>query len=125
MPQILQKAALEKPKEEDEALKQKAVTYIQFNDLADFEPEHAFHTDFDNFVSTQMQERISDPEQWHDQFTALDDMRRMNKHHTEKFHTIVPTYAQFLVNSVDNLRSGISKNSLMLLNEFFQQPTND
>ena len=33
---------------------------------------------------------------------------------------IIPKFAQFLKDSVDNLRSGISKNSLMFLNEFFQ-----
>lgn len=44
----------------------------------------------------------------------------MNKFNFRSFVAAVPAYAVFLVDSVDNLRSGISKLSLMLLNEFFQ-----
>ena len=43
--QILEKGAAEKSKEENDALLQKAVTYIQFGDLMDFDAEHQFMTD--------------------------------------------------------------------------------
>jgi len=33
---------------------------------------------------------------------------------------MLPTFSQFFKDSVENLRSGISKSSLMFLNEFFK-----
>lgn len=64
----IQKAALEKPKEEDEALKQKAVTYVAFEDLQPFEEGHLFNTDQDRFVKVEIADMVKDPEQWHLQF---------------------------------------------------------
>jgi hypothetical protein len=116
----LEKAALEKPKEEDEALKQKAVTYVAFEDLQPFDQDHSFMADQDHFINVEIADMIKDPELWHLQFQALDEFRRMNKFYLRSFVAAVPTYTEFLVCSVDNLRSGISKLSLMLLNEFFQ-----
>ena len=42
----MDKGLAERTKEEDEALRQKAVTYIQFNELEDFPDDHLFKMDF-------------------------------------------------------------------------------
>ena len=53
MTEIIQ-ANTEKPKEEDEALKQKAVTYIQLDDLPDFDADHLFITDNDKYTNSHL-----------------------------------------------------------------------
>jgi len=50
----LEKGAQEKPKEEDEALKQKAVTYVQYDDLIDFETENEFTSNQSSFIDTTL-----------------------------------------------------------------------
>lgn len=65
---LIAEAQKEKSKAEDEALRQKMVTYVQFEDLEDFAPEHQFFTDFDQYVNQGLQENIRDPEEWHAQF---------------------------------------------------------
>jgi len=45
--EINQRAQLEKTKDEDDALRQKAVTYIQHADLKDFGEDHLFRTDLE------------------------------------------------------------------------------
>jgi uncharacterized protein involved in cysteine biosynthesis len=123
--QMMEKGALEKPKEEDEALKQKAVTYVQFEDLTDFEQSHMYYTDLENYIETELPFMIKDPEEWHLQFQALDSLRRINKFHKDIMVKIVPKFATFIFMSVKNERSGISKNSLMLLIEFFDSPNDN
>jgi hypothetical protein len=63
---------------------------------------------------------MKDAEKWYLQFEAIDDLRRINKFHHEQMLQITPYFSHFIFCSVDNLRSGISKNSLMMLNEFFK-----
>jgi hypothetical protein len=48
-------------------------------------------------------------------------MRRINKLHPSKIVAILAQFTIFMKESVENLRSGISKNALMLVTEFFQQ----
>jgi hypothetical protein len=47
-------------KEEDDALKQKVVTYTSFADLQDFDDAHQFKTDLDAFVNQEMSKRMAD-----------------------------------------------------------------
>lgn len=42
---IIEMGAAEKSAEEDRKLKAQAVTYVQYDELVDFEPDHQFHTD--------------------------------------------------------------------------------
>jgi hypothetical protein len=53
-------------KEEDDALKQKVVTYTQFEDLNDFPHEHLFKTDLNAFVNQEMAKRMADQEAWNE-----------------------------------------------------------
>lgn len=96
------------------------MTYIQETDLTDFEAEHPFAKDKEVFMSSQLADKIRDPEQWFLQFEALDDMRRVNKYYPEFIFKFLGQYEAFIKESVDNLRSGISKNSLMFVNELLQ-----
>ena len=72
-------AKMEKDKDEDEKLKQQAVTYTSFDELADFEGTHAFKIDPEQFMTTGIADKIRDAEEWHRQFEAIDDFRRLNK----------------------------------------------
>ena len=71
-------------------------------------------------MSSQLADKIRDPEQWFLQFEALDDLRRVNKFYPELLFRFMGQYEPFIKESVDNLRSGISKNSLMFVHEFFK-----
>lgn len=42
----------EKSKEEDDLLKERAVTFTKFDDLADFEADHPFTQDSESFVNS-------------------------------------------------------------------------
>ena len=55
----------EKSQEEDKALKDKAVTYTQFDDLNDFVQDHQFYKDQKSFFSEHLNKMIVDPEEWH------------------------------------------------------------
>lgn len=79
--QILEAGVLEKGKEEDERLKAQAVTYIQFNDLAEFEADHPYTANNEAYWNTIVLDKIKDSEEWNLQFEALNDFRRINKHH--------------------------------------------
>ena len=56
---------MEKGKEEDEALKQKAVTYVMYEELTDFDKDHIFHLDFNKFVNSVLPDKMRDPEEWY------------------------------------------------------------
>mmetsp|Transcript_14508 Transcript_14508/g.22516 ORF Transcript_14508/g.22516 Transcript_14508/m.22516 type:complete len:282 (+) Transcript_14508:56-901(+) len=117
---LVEMGQAEKSKEEDEALKQKAVTYVSFEELEDFKDDHLFNTNFDQFIKQDMQDRINDPEEWHAQFEGLDHLRKMSKFHKAKMVEWSAYFAPFLKASVDNLRSGISKDALMFTTEFLK-----
>ena len=63
---------------------------------------------------------IQDPEKWKEQFDTIDILRRMLKFHPEILFSNLSSFNSFLKLSVDNLRSGISKNSLMFSNELLK-----
>ena len=63
---------------------------------------------------------ISDPEEWHRQFEALNQFRILHKFHGQVLMNNIAPFLQFLKASVENLRSGISKNALMLTTELFK-----
>ena len=67
-----------------------------------------------------MIEDTKDSELWKEQFDTIDTLRRIHKFHPQKFIDNVAIFNEFLKLSVQNLRSGIAKNSLMLSNEFLK-----
>ena len=67
-----------------------------------------------------MKGMMADPEDWLAQFNAINNLRIMSKyHHGTALMANLDAFTPFLKASVDNLRSNISKNSLMFCNEFF------
>ena len=66
-----------------------------------------------------MQTRIGNPEEWHAQFEGLDFLRIINKYHPDTLMQHLDHFSTFLRDSIDNLRSGISKDALMFTTEFF------
>ena len=119
--QVINKKGMpEKTKEEEEKLKEQAVTYIQYDELTDFEADHPFNTKFSEYIEKDMIKDTLDSELWKEQFDTIDTLRRIHKFHPQKFIDHVGLYNEFLKLSVQNLRSGIAKNSLMLSNEFLK-----
>ena len=104
--------------ETEKALIEKVVTYMQFTDLEEFSEGHAFHFDTDKFMTNNLPSMMNgDPEDWGTQFEALDMLRVCNKHHSGLLIESLHLYQQFVKDSVDNLRSNISKNGLMFCTE--------
>jgi len=62
--------------------------------------------------------KMSDPEEWNAQFEAIDLLRIMNKYHFDTLMENLHCFTKFLKDSIENLRSGISKNALMFTTEF-------
>ena len=63
--------------------------------------------------------KIIDPEEWLNQFNALDCLRIINKYHSHDLIENLELFIQFAKDSVENLRSNISKNALMFCTELF------
>lgn len=77
-----------------------------------------------DFLNKEMVDLISNPEEWHNQFSALDNLRIINKFHVDTLMFYLSQFAPFIKSGVDNLRSGISKNALMLTTELFSNKEN-
>ena len=88
--------------------------------MEDFAGDHSFHSDRSNSLTVTLPNLIKDPELWKEQFDTIDVLRQMNKFHAEVLLEHIPSFLTFLKLSVENLRSGISKNSLMFCTEFMK-----
>ena len=100
-------------------MKEQVVSYTPFAELEDFEAEHQFKAEFDVFMSKTMKQMMADPEDWLAWFNAMNNLRIMSKYHSAVLMENLEYFTPFVKISVDNLRSNISKNSLMFCNEFF------
>ncbi len=67
----------------------------------------------------KMKELMGDPEDWLAMFNALNNLRVMNKYHSAVLMENLEFFSNFVKQSVENLRSNISKNALMFCTEFF------
>jgi hypothetical protein len=65
---------------------------------------------------------LSLSENWKDKFEAIEQLRILNKFHFDQFCSKLPEATPFIEESIDNLRSNISKNSLLLVSEIFAVP---
>ena len=61
----------------------------------------------------------TDPEDWLAQFNAINNLRILSKFHSQTLMENLEVFTPFMKSAVDNLRSNISKNSLMFCTEFF------
>lgn len=105
--------------EEDKRLQEQVVSYTPFAELQDFDSEHEFNKDFDSFMSKTMKQMMADPEDWLGWFNAINNLRVMSKYKSAVLMENLEFFTSFIKTSVDNLRSNISKNSLMFCTEFF------
>lgn len=76
-----------------------------------------FKTDLEQYLKVVITSVFEDPENWTGIFDAINEMRIMNKYHVATLMKYLNKLTDFIKNSVDNLRSGISKNALMLTTE--------
>ena len=67
-----------------------------------------------------MKDKMSDSEAWGDQYIALDNLRIMMKFHSADLMEHLDFFAAFIRDSVNNLRSNISKNGIVLCAEIFK-----
>ena len=95
------------------------MTYTSFDELNDFEDSHTFKQDLKQYLTQDIVIKMSDPEEWNEQFEAINQLRVMNKFHYDVLMKNLISFSKFIKDSVDNLRSGISKNALMFTTEFF------
>ena len=116
---ILEKGQSERTIEENEALMKKSVIYVQFEELKDFEDDHLFKTNLTDYMENDLKNRMANAEEWDRQFEAINFLRIKNKYHIDILMTNIGGYTTFIKESIENLRSGISKNALMFTSEFF------
>jgi len=79
-----------------------------------------FKTDQEAFIMKEMKMLMSVPEEWSNLFNAINNLRVMNKFHSAVLFENLEFFAKFCQESVQNLRSNISKNGLMFSNEMFK-----
>lgn len=89
------------------------VDYIDFENL-DF-PENL---SFDSALT------LSKSDFWRDIFNASDDLWRLNKFKTSEFQSHISLFQDFICTQVNNLRSSISKNTCVLVEEIFTAHSN-
>ena len=73
--------------------------------------------EIEEFVQTTMQRLTSDD--WKENFYGFDDLRRLYKF--SDFEMYLPKFAELIVKGVENLRSSICRNSLLLVKEVFSE----
>lgn len=95
------------------------MSYTDFKDLEDFEDGFLFKTDQKKFLEEEMKMMTEDPENWFNQFIAINNLRIINKFYPEVLCANILLFEKFMKLSVENLRSNISKNSLMFCTEYF------
>lgn len=99
-------------------------TYTSYDDLADFNDDHAFKTTgatafFQTQLAVMMQEIDKKEEEWAVTFEALDILRAVNKYYTADLVENLDMFADFTRKGVESLRSSIIKNSLTFICELF------
>ena len=105
--------------EEDKKLQEQVVSHTPFGELQDFDADHEFNKEFDSFMTKTMKQMMADSEDWFAQFNAMNNLRVMSKFKSAVLMENLEYFIPFIKGSVDNLRSNISKNSLMFCTEFF------
>lgn len=73
--------------------------------------------DHDEFVELTIQ-RLTSPD-WKENFYGFDDLRRLYKF--ADFEQYLPKLAKIIIHGVENLRSSICRNSMMLVKEIFSE----
>jgi hypothetical protein len=61
----------------------------------------------------------ADDEEWRPQYDAIENLRILNKFHGEELD--LSTYADFVTQQIENLRSSNSRNALNLVYEIYSR----
>jgi hypothetical protein len=69
-------------------------------------------------AATKIIDKINS-EDWKQQFYGFNDLRSFYKYHPKEFETYLPKFKELIKEGVDDLRSSICRNSLILVNEVF------
>jgi hypothetical protein len=89
---------------------------VEYTDLDNLKPIEE-GTDMDEFVANLLQELKS--ADWKAQFNAFNELRRFYKF--GPFEAYLPKYQEDIIDGVENLRSSICRNSLILVKEVFTE----
>lgn len=101
--------------EDDIVVEDAGIEYTNEADLADIEAS-------DDSVAAIIARLNS--EDWKENFFGVDDLRRLYRHHPAEFGSYLPKFQSNIVEDVENLRSSIARNTLMLVNEIFSTDKN-
>ena len=76
--QVINKKGMpEKSAEEEAKLLEDVVTYVQYDEMVDFEADHPFMTGAAQYLQKDMIQCTLDKELWREQFDLLDILRRI------------------------------------------------
>ena len=84
------------------------VDYIDFENL-----EMPSDLTFESALS------LSQSDFWWDIFNSTDDLWRLNKFKSDEFQSWISMFKSFICTQINNLRSSISKNTCVLVEEIF------
>lgn len=92
-----------------------ATIYTSYEDLT-----NCYMHDADlSSVIQKLKQQTNPDANWKEHFDVIEGLRVLNKFHANEFRNHLSEFNDFLGKSVDNLRSNISKNALMLIKEVF------
>jgi len=89
--------------------------YSAYEDLPDFFKDS---TDFQNLFN-DLQSQIKEDADWKIQFDVIENLRILNKFHPKEVGKYLHQFPAFLQRCIDNLRTNLSKNTLLLIKEVF------
>ena len=95
-----------------EVVEDAKVDYTSFADLTNFEEEKDMAPILERIINTPQTE-------WKEHYFAVDDLRRLNKFHFAFLAANLPAAHDFIIASIDSLRSNIAKNALIFAQELY------
>jgi hypothetical protein len=92
-----------------------AVEYDTYESLSEF----ASGFNLDKFAK-EIINILEDESEWYEQFKGINDLRRIQKFYTLKFHYLFRETYPFILRLSASIRSNLSKLALILIKEFFK-----
>lgn len=92
------------------------IVYATYEDLPNYYDEST--TDFNN-VFEILHCLVKEDVDWRVQFDVVENLRIINKYSPKLFQTYLTQFSVFLQRCIDNLRTNLSKNTLLFMKELF------
>lgn len=73
------------------------------------------------YFNKSQESLIIDKENWQSTFLSIDGIRYLNKYKRSELNNILTKNSEHIVASINNLRSSISKNALILIKEVLKE----